>query len=256
MAAKWAAAASDDEEVEDLVVAEDPRVGVGALGGVDDGARRVEEAAGGDEQGAGRPHRVPELGEGDDGDPAERQVDQRRDPLRVVDPDHLDDRAGDRADPDDDQDRVGERAVEDEQGEGRVGAGDEEEDHRVIEPAHPAAHVGPGPVDPVIEGAGAEQGREADRVDRHREGRLRRLGGDDQAGAEEERDEEGPLVRDAAQLRLDRGERILRGVGSLAHRLSRGTRSLAHPFRAPAQIIDHAPKGTPPLCRDCGIATM
>ncbi len=35
------AAYGDDEEVEDLVVTEDRRVGVGALGRVDDGARRV-----------------------------------------------------------------------------------------------------------------------------------------------------------------------------------------------------------------------
>ena len=67
-----------------------PRVGVGALGGVDDGAGRVEEAAGGDQERPGHPHAAPQLGEGDGGDPAERHVDQRRDPFRMVDPDHLD----------------------------------------------------------------------------------------------------------------------------------------------------------------------
>ena len=216
----------DDEGVEDLVVAEDRRVRVGPLGRVDDGARRVEEAAARQERGAARAERVPELREGGDRDPADRQVDGRRDPFRVADPDHLDDRAGDRADPDDDQDRGGEGAVHDQQGERRVGAGDEEEDHRVIEAAHPGAHVRPLPVDPVVERAGAEQGREADRVDRDREGRLRGLGEEDQGGAEDERDEEGPLVGDAAQFRLDRGDRLggrlFGGDGALVDRLAGG----------------------------------
>ena len=171
----------DDQKVEDLVVAEDPRVGVGALGGVDHRAGGVEDAAGSGSEGAGDAHLVPEAREGDRRRPSQATCRSAPLPTWGVSIQTISTMApAISTNPDDDQDRVGERTVEDEQGKGRVGAGDEEEDHRVIEAAHPAANAGPGPVDPVVESAGAEQGRETDRVDRHGEGRLRSLGGDDQ----------------------------------------------------------------------------
>jgi hypothetical protein len=103
--------------------------------------------------------------------------------------------------------------------------------------AHPQSHLGLGPVDPVVEGAGPEQRREAECVDAHREGRLRRLGEDDQGDAEPQREEEGPLMGDAAQFRLDRGDRLggrLFGrAGTIAHRLFGGGGSLPDSLGAP-----------------------
>ena len=64
------------------------------------------------------------------------------------------------------------------------------------------------------------------------------------------------LLLTSSEFRAEPERRLSRGGGPLAHRLSRGARSLAHPFCAPAQVVDHVPKGTPPLCRHCGIATM
>ena len=67
-----------DEGVEDLVVAEDRRGRVRALGRVDDGAGRVEGAAEGD-AGEGEPAEVaPDLGRHDRAEPAEADVDGRR----------------------------------------------------------------------------------------------------------------------------------------------------------------------------------
>ena len=94
------------------------------------------------------------------------EVDGRRRPLRRVDPDQLDDDPGSGSSPDGDQERVRPRAVEDEDGERRHGAGDQQEDHRVVEAPHPAADLGTAPVDSVIESADPEQRRQRRRVDR------------------------------------------------------------------------------------------
>ena len=176
----------DHEQVEDLVVAEDGRV-AGSGAGVRRRRRRPCRAAPPAATRATRRRsrrRTTIAGKATTADPAEREVDQRGHPLRRLDPDHLDDRADQRADPDRDQHRVGEGAVEDQQRERRVGAGDQQEDHRVVEAAHPAADVGPLPVDPVIEGAGAEQGREADRRRSRPRASPAAVRGEDQAGAE------------------------------------------------------------------------
>ena len=55
----------------------------------------------------------------------------------------------------------------------------------------------------------------------------------DQGGAEAERDEEGPLVRDAAQLRLDRGDRV--GGGVLASPPPRSRAAARRDARPPAR---------------------
>ena len=132
----------DHEHVEDLVVAEDGRARVRALGRVDDRAGHVEGAAAGDQDPGGEPGLGDDRRKADRADHPDGDVDDRRDPLGRLDPDELDDRAGDGAGPDRDQQRGRQRAVHDQQRERRDRAGDEEEDHRVVEAAHPAAGAG------------------------------------------------------------------------------------------------------------------
>ena len=91
----------------------------------------------------------------------------------------------------------------------------------MVEPAHPAADLGPAPVDPVVEGAHPEKRGERPGVDRgHGRGPAAR-GRHHQAPPGDQRDEEGPLVGDAAQARLERA------IRSSAAALASATRSVA-----------------------------
>ncbi len=133
-----------------------------------------------------------------------------------------------RADPDDDQDRVGDGAVEGEQRERRVGARDQQQDRRVVEPAHPCPHARRLPVDPVIERADAEHRRQRNGVDPRGDQFPTRIRDRDQDDAGDERDVEGVLVEHTPQTRL-RGERPLRKCaytrrrGPLAQLVEQGT---------------------------------
>ena len=131
----------DHERVEDLVVAEHRGDGVGTAGRVDDRAERVEHAADGDEQRRSDTEPVEHLRRGGDGDPAERDVRHRDQPLRRVDPDELEHHADERPSPHRDADGGRQVAFEHEHRERRVRAGDEDEDHRVIEPSDAPAHL-------------------------------------------------------------------------------------------------------------------
>ena len=72
----------------------------------------------------------------------------------------------------------------------------------MVQPPHPAAGRVGAPVDAVVERAGAEQRGHADRVDAGGRHGLAAGRGEHQDRAEDERDEERPLVRDAAQAGL------------------------------------------------------
>ena len=108
-------------------------------------------------------------GHRDDADPAEGDEDERGQPLRCVHPREVEHEPSRGAAPDDDQDHVADPAVEREQRERRVRAGDQQQDRRVVEPAHPRADAGRAPVDAVIERADPEHRRERDRVDPRRD---------------------------------------------------------------------------------------
>ena len=237
----------DHQDVEDLVVAEDLRPGIGLAARVDDRAGRVEDAAERDQADADRPDLVPELRQADDRDPAGAQVDHGGDPVGGGDPDQVEDQPAQGRRPDHDQHHVRQRPVHDEQGEGRVGARDEDEDHRVVEAAHPLPDLGR-PGDAVIERAGPEHRREREGVDRHRDHGRGATGGEDQGSAGAERDEERPLMGDAAQPRLLRelvGGRVGGHRGSLASGgdlLARRIASRAEPFAGCTGCIASGPE--------------
>ena len=65
-----------------------------------------------------------------------------------------------------------ERAAEHQDRERRHGPGDQQEDHRVVEPPHPAADLGPAPIDPVVQGAHPKRRRKRPGVDRGHRGRA------------------------------------------------------------------------------------
>ena len=107
-----------------------------------------------------------------------------------------------------------------------VGARDQHEDHRVVEPPQPSPHGRP-PSNPVVERAGAEQSGERNRVHGRRRGgppgRRPRHQGDPRHQCNEER----PLVDDAAETRSDRW----RGARGRNQPVGGGKR-LAHPSRS------------------------
>ena len=89
---------------------------------------------------------------------------------------------------------------------------------------------GPSPVDPVIESADAEQRRERGRVDRRpRASRVGSARRSTSAPPATERDEERPLVRDAAKARLLPGDELLRGGLGVGDPLRRGAPSRRRP---------------------------
>ena len=94
-------------------------------------------------------------------------------------------------------------AAEGDAGHGGVGAGDGDEDGRVVGPTHAApAHRAPGV--PVEQGADPEQQGDGDGIDGHDQPGRRGRGRRHQRRPRDQRDEEGHLVEDAAQRRLDR----------------------------------------------------
>ena len=187
--------------MEDLVVAEHGRRGVGAAQRIGERTERVEAAADEDEHGRRDPE-VEHLRDRDDPDPAERHEDERGQPLGRVDPGQVEHETRGSSRPDDDQDRVGERAVECEQRKGGVRAGDQQQDRRVVEPAHPRAHARRLPVDPVVQRADPEHGRQCGRVDPGRKQLATRIRDRHQHHTGDERDEERVLVEHTPQTRL------------------------------------------------------
>ncbi len=195
--------ADDREHVEDLVEAEPARAGVGLLDAVDDGAQRVGEAADGDEPDDRRAvRRRPELGHVAHRDPPERDVDGHVHPPRGVEPQDPGEEAEQGPAPHDrEQDRRGPLG-EQEHGEGRVGARDDEEDVRVVGAAEHARDAGR-PRAAVVHGARAEQEARAEAEDRGRDLAGDGWRDDDEDDARDEREGERPGVDPAAQARLD-----------------------------------------------------
>ena len=241
----------DDEHVEDLVVAEDRRARVGTLLRVDDRADRVEDPAGGDQDAGADP------GVGDDRGEARSRRSSRRSDIRRPRPSAA--RSPRRAR------RGSRRGLRPRPRSGAPspsGAADDERtgtgvtvpaiSRKIIEWSRRRIHIRDGrplPVDPVVEGARAEQGRERDRVDREREALARPRRRRRAAPAGDERDGEGVLVETPRSfgltfvVALDRGGLRRRAIDPLAPSRARSacldgrSRSLAHALDGAASAV-------------------
>src|SRR5437764_301236 len=222
---------SDHEHVKELVVAKDQRPRIGAAPRIDDGAGRVEEPAGDDEQ-DGHQGEFQHLREGDDADPAERQADRSGQPFRRAHPAELQDDRQERADPDDPQDRDRPPLRHHEQPERRIAAGDQQVDTRMVEAREPGARAG-APGRSVIDRACPEADSDTAREDRRGDPRLPRVGRDHHHDADRGRRIEAELVKDAPELRLH--ELLLRE--HFAHGSCRSRRSASAGARLAAATI-------------------
>ena len=127
----------DGERVEHLVEAEPARCGVGPLEAVDDAAERVEQA-GQDHREGSRSGRVKEVTEPEDRRPAQCDVDGQIEPAGGADPEHPERDPEQRPAPDQPQQHLRVAAVQQRDRERRIGARDQQEDVRVVEPSeHP-----------------------------------------------------------------------------------------------------------------------
>ncbi len=223
----------DRADVEHLVVPEHSRHRVGAFRGIDDGPCRVGKAAGeqkGEPRGA---ERGGELREHHQRSPAHRHVGHGDHPLGGVEPELAEGDPDERPRPDDAEHRGPSPAVERDPRNRGVRAGDREEDRRVIRPPHPSpARRTPGV--PVEQCARPEQGGDGHGIDDHDRGRTRGGCHDDEGEPAGERDEEGDLVDDAAQRRLDG-----RGIGF--EQTGRAGRTDLGPFRRGIGLARHRP---------------
>lgn len=105
------------------------------------------------------------------------------------------------------QQSPGRRAVQADGGDWGVGGGNPNQDHRVVQAAHPLLG-GDGPPAPVVAGAGRVHRRHTGRVDRHRHPRARRWGEQDEKQPERWEDERSDLVRHAPQSGLNSCHRV------------------------------------------------
>ena len=119
--------------------------------------------AGDDEYQSGGGDLVQQHRESGYGEPAQAQVDASDEPLGGVEPAHVPDQAGRGETPDGTQPDDVVRRGHAKQKHGSVGAGDQYEDHGVVESLHPPT-CRLLPADPVVEGAGGEHAGDAGRV--------------------------------------------------------------------------------------------
>ena len=130
-----AEASTHDEEMEDLVGAEILmlRIEDRKLQRIDHTADGIDDAAGEEPCESGRSESGNDLADRHDAYPAHRDVDHGREPLRAVDPEGIDDNAHDGNAPDKGQHPVAGLISEDDQAHRRVGSGDQDEDHHVVD---------------------------------------------------------------------------------------------------------------------------
>ena len=183
--------------MEELVVAERRGARVRAAERVDQPARRVEHAAGEDEDEAGRLE-LQQLSDRGDADPAQAEGDRGREPLRRLQPEELQEDGEDRAGPDDREHPDRPLVREDEEPERGVRACDQQVDASVVEAGEPPADTGP-PRRTVIERARAEAAGDADREDERCDPRLAGVSREHERNSERDRDEETDLMEHASQ---------------------------------------------------------
>ncbi len=128
-------AAQQDEHVEDLVGAELGMAGIEFLAGqgVDHAADGVGNTAKEQKQESGVAYGVPQLRKCHGYGPAHHQIEHRREPLRAVDPEELDDHADDGDAPDNCQKDITGAAGQCGEADRRVTAGDQQEDGQMVE---------------------------------------------------------------------------------------------------------------------------
>lgn len=130
-----AQASAHDEQVEDLVGAEILMLGVEErqLQGIDDSAHGVDDAARQKPGEAGRRQGADDLGERQDAHPAHSDVNQGREPLGAGNPAGVDDDAHNGNAPDQTQQDPAGLVAQHDHAYRSVGAGDEDEDHHVVQ---------------------------------------------------------------------------------------------------------------------------
>ena len=203
--------------VEDLVEAEPVRQGVGSLAGVDDGAQRVGHAASHQQPHDRGAARLPELRQEPDCHPAQNDVEGGGEPARGVHPQQVRGRADRRPRPHDPQDQGGRARRQQRRRQGRVGAGDEQVDVRVVDPPQRGRDLRrPVPGADVVDAGVGEQQQRACQVDGAGPLQACSRGQDRQYDAGRQGQRRGTGVDPSAQPGLDGGDDALgaRGRGA------------------------------------------
>ena len=139
-----------------------------------------------------------ELREEDEPDPSDAEVGDRNEPPRSLYPDEVQDDSQCSAQPDGYETHDANRAVERNERERRVGPGDEDEDHGVVEPSSPQPRRGAPPWKAVVESARTEHRSKRDRVHPHRETLEIPIGENDEERPGDDSSDERVLMEDTA----------------------------------------------------------
>ena len=128
-------ASAHDEQVKDFVRTEMLESGVEQwkLQCINDTSDGVNDTAGQEPVKGSRSQGCDDGFEGCEANPAHGNVDHRGKPFRTVDPDGIDDDTDDRDGPDERQKAVSDRIAKDDQADRSVGAGDQNEDHHMVD---------------------------------------------------------------------------------------------------------------------------
>ncbi len=161
---KMAEGAQDDEDVPDLVEAENARKWIGLLEDVDDGSDGVEQPSQHEPGERTRRYVRENFAKACDGKPAHQEVKTRREPTGRADDDELHEDAEQGERPDDGEEAEAPEAGEVVQADGGVGAGDEQVDGGMVELAQKEGDPGSG-VQQVVEGAEGEHQDQSEAVD-------------------------------------------------------------------------------------------
>ncbi len=185
--------------MENLVVAEHPRRGIGPLQGVCERAHRIQHAAARQQTDAECPLGRVQMRDGKDAHATHGKVDQRSQPLGSAAPQQRDAGSDDGHGAQGGEEHPDIAASEGHQTQRGPGADDEGEDHRVVELAHPRV---PGrlPIDAVVQRAGAHAGGNTQGVAQRGPAVGGRARKDEPSTGEQERDER-PRMEDSSQRR-------------------------------------------------------
>ena len=167
-------AAAHDEEVKDLMAAEGRMMMVEQrqLQRIDHTADRIDDASGEQPGELRGTQGVQQLWQREDAQPSHRDVEDGRDPLRTIDPEELQDAAQKGDAPDDRQHRQTAPFSQREQADRRIAAGDEDEDHHVVDLLAQCVGAFAG-IKGVVTGACGIQPGHRQRKDPHGDGQQR-----------------------------------------------------------------------------------
>src|SRR6266542_1616648 len=194
----------DCGEVEDLVIAENPRARVRPLRRQDDGSSRIEQTPHDEGDQRRNTQASNDLWRNHKDHPPEHDVERGRYRLHPMEREYLDQDAGHRAASHQPQNDCGPWCPKDQETEGRVRPDDQDVDHGVIEPAHAGAGS-IGPPDPMIGGTRSEERDQAEAVDSRGNPRHGRSSHHEKQDGCRDRGEERDLVDEPSKKRLPIG---------------------------------------------------